>query len=528
MINRSIGAAIQSTDTDTRTVTVRLLEWNEPRDVTDADRVQYREQWSPGSLTLPDDVHVKDEHGGEIIGRAIPASYNDDGTGPTLDLVLANTSRGLDTLALIDAGVIRAVSIEAQPIEPPATFKPAAGELVTRTAAVVHGVAFAFRPALSAPVLAVRELSPEHVESENMTEHDNAPADNPADLAVTAGELSRSLDELRDDMERAIVARSNDNDTAGVHPASEFRSIGDYALAAFDNPEIVRALADQITTNNPGVVPPAWLNEIAGIITQGRPLIESIGSAPLPSTGMQVNYPYYDGDLSSLIGEQSAEKTEITSARVDIKSGNAPVKTYAGGSDVSYQLIRRSGPDYTTAYLRILMNAYAVVTDAAASTALETVAVASGATFDPATGDLAGLAAALFTASDEVDTATGVPATCALAAPDVFLTIGGLSVAASSVYGVQNVAGTGAASTLSVNVSGLPVIKCKGLTAGSLIVTNREASTWYDDGPMTVSAPDVAKLGENMAGWGMGTYTAPIPNGIRSIGAGGATRSRKV
>jgi len=514
-------STVVSVDTETRRATVRLCRWNEPRDVSDSPggRV-YREAYPPGSLDLAANVQVVNRHGGDLIGRADPATFTDTDDGPTVELVLARTAAGNDTLALIDAGVIRSVSMELEPLA-----HRDAGGVVWRERSRLHGIAFAFRPAHDAPILATRE-------QENPTMTDTTDVDTLTREQVDemlAGMVTReAFDTALDEVRRDALVDTRRGDTG--HPASRFRSLVDFAdhlftaePASVEN--LTRALADQITTNNPGVIPPAWLTSVAGIIDAARPTITAFGTGTLPAAGMEVDWPYFAGDLTTLVGPQLVEKTPIVSVRVDLLKGSEPIVTYAGGSDLSYQLIRRSSPAYRDAYLRIMMSAYAVVTNNAAADAATAAAVASAATWAPTTGDLAGLATALFTASVEVQTATGAPASFALAASDVFIKAGGLAVVAAASYGNLNVAGTADGGSLVVNVGGIAVIHDPSLAAGTLIVSNGTAADWFEDGPFTVTAEDVEKLGQNVAVWGMGAFAAFLPNGIRLVGAGGVATS---
>ena len=497
-------------DDDTRTVTVQLCQWDETRTVSDADGLPYRERFAHGSVHLADTgVHVVDHHNGTLIGRALPDTFRDGDSGPVVDLAVANTAAGSDTLELLRSGVVDSVSVEYDPAE---TSEGADGVLV-RERAVVHGIAFAFRPAHTAPVLATRERQPT-MTTETTTEVDAAPQ--VIAEAVTPELLERSIDELRRDL-----LTTSDDGTDASGPLAKFRSLGEYALHLAENRDVDqllhRALADQITSNNAGVVPPAWVQTVKGVFDLGRPAITAAGIQPIPSSGMEVDWPYFDGDLSALVEEQTTQKSAITSVRVDLKKGSADLKTYAGGSDIAYQLIRRSSPSYREAYMRIMANAYAAVTDTVFATAVDTASTASAATWDPATGDGVALHKALFAASIEVETATGIPATYVLAASDVFPAVGGQVVPAQ--YGTVNTPGTGAASTLTVNVSGLPVVHARGLPSGSLIVSNGEAAAWAEDGPFTVAADDIEKLGQDVAVWGMGAAVLALPDGIRKIGA---------
>lgn len=492
------AAQVAELDTSTRTVVVQLCAWNEPRPVADAGH-HYREAWAPGSLHLAERTHVVSEHGGDLIGRA--GDLKDTTDGPTVQLHIAHTRAGDDALALIDAGVVDAVSMEFLP-DPDGEIVD--GDLVTRTAATVHGVAFAFRPAHTAPILQ-RDETP-------------MPAPMPDTLTLTAPasadvELRAELAELA-----AQVATLDRTAPSGVvrHRAAEFSSLGEYWTARRDDPSVpgnllMRVLADQITTNNPGVVPPAWLSEVFGIVDAGRPVVTAFGVRPLPDSGMEVNWPYFDGDLSALVLAQATQKTAITSVRVDIKKGTEALETFAGGSDISYQLLRRSSPSYRDAYVRIMLAAYAATTDAAASAAALTAA-ATGPAADIADAD--SVRAALFAASSMVQVATGSPASFGLASTDVFGALGGNSGLYPAPYGTNNASGTADAASLTINVSGLPIIHAPYLTGPNLIVSNRQAGGWLEDGPMTAQAEDVEKLGQNVAVWGMGTFAAFLPLGI--------------
>jgi hypothetical protein len=511
-------APIVAHDVESRTVTVQLCRWNDPRTVNDPDGSSYREQYPPGSIELADNVHVADRHLGALIGRADPGTFQADDPGPTVDVTVARTAAGNDLMALVDAGVIRSVSMELEPVD----ARRERDGVITRTRSIVHGLAFAFRPAHDAPILAIRE------QGETMPITDTPTLDPPdvdmpvANLEMITPEvLNRELDLLRRDL---IVAATVDTG----HPLARFRSL-DAAVDAGYRDDTVRellhrALVDQITTNNPGVIPPAWVSTVFGIVDRGRPLVSAFGVDSPGESGLEVNWPYFDGDLTTLVGVQATEKTGITTVRVDLKKGSEDLVTYAGGSDISYQLIRRSSPSYRDAYIRIMYAAYAAVTDKAAATA---ITAGQTVTWNPATdttGDA--LRAALFEASVLVQAATGSPAEFAVVATDLFVALGGKPNLFPSMYGTANVSGTADASSLSVNVSGIRVIHDPYLGDGEGYVSNSQAASWYEDGPFTVTAEDVEKLGQNVAVWGLGAFGIHLPMGIVGLDDGVAVAAR--
>jgi hypothetical protein len=293
------------------------------------------------------------------------------------------------------------------------------------------------------------------------------------------------------------------------------------ALAAF-------VLVDQITTNNAGVIPPGWLQDVKGIVDWNARAISALGGpASLPDAGMDVTWPYYNGTLSSLIGQQLTQKAEITSARVDLLKGSSNLRTYAGGSDVSWQLLLRSSPTYRERYLQILTAAYNVVTDAAfvgapaggtgligmakaATTEIVLDLVLAGTTADA-------IRAAIFDASVTVEDITGQPASVILAATDVFKAFGGKAGLVPTSYNPSNASGTADAASLKVEISGLPVVRVPSLPNGYAVVTNPTAARWHGTGPQFAQADEVSKLGTDMAVWGMGTDAVYLPKGVVRI-----------
>lgn len=502
-------APVTGADPATRTVSARFVRYNEARDVVDTGpdgrHHRYAETHAPGSIVAAPRMYVRDSHDGALVGHV--AATRDEPDGYYGDLTIADTAAGRDLLALVDAGTVGAVSME---FGPDGEVWNAGRTAVTRTRSHLFGVAFAFRPAHDAPILAVRDLPATAVAAT-----DDPPIPTPT---VTVAPGTDDVDTLRRDL-MALADRVTSS-TPAAHPLARFRSLDAYLEAVWADPQLAglmaRALADQVTTDNPGLIPPGWLQTIVGIVDRGRPAVSALGGQRgLPDAGMDINWPYYDGDLSTIVATQAVEKTPIASVKVSFKRGTVPLETFAGGSDISYQLLRRSSPSYREGYMRVLSAAYSLRTEYEFEQA-----VATGATghveYDPAAADPNGevFRAALFAASSAVRTATGAPASVALVSSDQFLRLGGIGGLVPSAYGTQNVSGTAQASTLTINVSGLPVIEAPYLPATTIIVTNDQAAAWHGDGPFVITAEDIEKLGQNVAIWGMGASAVYVPAGL--------------
>ncbi len=510
----------------------RLVPWDTPATVADDDGRRYRESFAAGGLQPPTGEVIPVYAGhryvrgqltrGPLVGRVDDVENRTDGLYGRV--VLADVAAAAELRALART-VGATFSVEFTDTAEPA-------EEVIRTAAQMTGLAVLTAPYRGAypgaTVTEVRAAPTTPAGDDEDEDEDEDQGDDGTDPPVegTEGQPPAARAAIRREVERLIGRAAHPRTT---HPLARYSNVYDLMCAAraASSNELAqqfaeayhahhaRALADQITADNPGVVPPGWLTEVFGIIDMGRPVINAIGTRPLPASGMEVDWPYYDGDLYTLVGVQSAQKTEIISAEVSLLKGSAALVTYAGGSDISWQLIRRSQPSYRETYLRILQAAYGAVTDRAASTAVSAVTGGS-VDWDPAGSDPDGsiLRGAIFSASVKVQQATGQPASFVLAAPDVFVLFGAMPGLVPSPYGTQNVAGTATASSLDVNVSGLRVVLAPDLPAGTMIVSNRLACSWFEDGPFVVSAPEVAKLGEDVAIWSMSTFAAFVPQGI--------------
>jgi uncharacterized protein len=518
LLTRELGGELEVRSESERIVDVRLLRWGEV-----AETPQGRESFVRGAFrgTVPADVTLEaiGPHGAQpgvrLTGRGVSLEDRDD--GPYASFRVSRTRDGDELLELARDGVYSRASVVFEPAE--GGTRMTRDGVLERTRARLARVGLVERGAYaSASVLGVRSATVN--ETPNPTpdpEPEPEPTPTPPGTRVEVLARSAAIDELRDEMlgrMTVLEARGGVGSSVGG-PLARFATLGAYLDASYDDPLLARVLADQLSSDNPGVIPPSWASDIAGILGFARPaVIATGGPAPLGDSGMELDWPYLDPalDLNTVVAKQAAEKTQIASVKVKILKGSQPIDTYAGGSDVSYQTLRRSRPSYREAYVRILSIAYARVTEAAYEAQLLAVAGSSLVLTATATADQ--VRGFLFAASAIVADVTGAPATVDLVSPTEFARLGGLANLWPAAYGTANVAGTAQASTLSINVSGLPIVRAPFLPGNTHLVLNGEAARWHEDGPFPISAEDVAKLGQNVAVWGMGTGATTAPKAI--------------
>jgi HK97 family phage prohead protease len=432
----------------------------------------------------------------EPIGVITAASNEPDGLYIDFDVV--NTSLGRDAATLMRTGSSRGLSVGFAPLESKRTQGKNA---IVYTKAALAEVSLTHQPAYSsAGVGSIRE---DHMSVE--TVEDAAPA------VVADIQAREAIDELRREVQSvAHVAEP-------AHPLAQFRSYGEYSKAVLEGFES-RALFDQVTGDNPGVMPPIWLQQVRGIIDLGRPVITGVGGPQSAGTvGLDINWPYSDNVLTDIVEAQANEKDEVNSVQISILKGTASLGTYAAGSDISYQLLQRSQPSYLDAHNRIMAASYSTVTDRKFTADIWNQG--SGTVTYDLSADTTGAVfrAAVFEASMECEDATGVPATIVYASTALMIEIGGWESFYPAPYSVQNVSGVATASTLQVNVSGLRVVRAKwldGAAARHAIVTNGESARWIEDGPRLANAENVGQLGRDIAIYGYGVTAAYLPAGI--------------
>lgn len=428
------------------------------------------------------------------VGIITGAENRDDGL--YIDFEIANTTLGRDAATLARMGASRGLSVGFQPIK--SAWAKTRDKVQHETARLLEVSLTPYPAYATAGVSDIRE------EGETMSESmDTAPEVQ----ASVDSEAREQIAQIRENIS-SIEAKAFSSEP--VHPLAQYRSFGEYSKAVLNGETEVRALVDQITSNNPGVMPPNWMQEVKNIVDLGRPGVTAFGTESAGDSGLEFAWPYYAGDLSAIVAAQAAEKNELNSVQVDISKGTATLATYGAASDISYQLLQRSSPSYLDAHNRIMAASYALVTDNVFVDAIVAASTPQEYVFASDT-DGSAFRSGVFQASVAVETATGRPAEFVLVASNVFNAIGGWSTFFPLPYGVQNVSGVATAGTLGVQVSGLPVIHDRNLAAGSIIVSNSGAASWIEDGPNLASAENVGKIGRDVAIYGYGvtaTYNA--------------------
>lgn len=502
-LTRAAADAVAVQEGEGRTVELRIVPYGVTAQTADGP-----EAFARGAFKGTDATRVTIEaqrHGGPLVGRGVALEERDDAA--YLTARIAPTPAGDELLTLAREGVLQDASV----VFVPRTSKRRSDGVVERQSVELRRVAILERGAYpGAGVVAVREAADSEVQDVSDT----------VDIQPVVDRLAAVEAEVERVRAAAIVP------AADASPLNGVRSLGELMKrAATDQPELGRALADQIFDDLGNAFGwTTWLRSVVDLISFGRPSVTAFGTMPLPASGMNVQWPIVTGWVggaatSDVMGVQQSEKTEIVSARLSTSGGQAPIVTYAAGVDMSYQLIRRSDPAFLEIWSRNMVKAWAERTNAALQDAINV-----GHTHDQNDYDIAAdtdgseLVQRLFQASVDVETETGTPAQFVIAGTPAYKALAGMTRIVPAYSGnMNNAGGSQLANTLQVSVNGLPVIHDRYADGWTFFVSNREAAKWAEDGPFTVTAEDVAKLGQNIAVWGLGASVIMRPAGIVRI-----------
>ncbi len=269
-----------------------------------------------------------------------------------------------------------------------------------------------------------------------------------------------------------------------------------------------RALADEITTDVPGLVPEPIVGDVINIIDASRPIVSFLRSYGMPQYGSSFTRPKVK--QHTLSGVQSGQKQELPSRKFLVDPIQVNKVTMGGAIDVAFQVIDWTQPSALNAITDDLADQYAIQTEAAAAALIEAAAVTDNAAETIAIG-VGGVATAAEWIKGVAEAAGAVYAGCKrlptaiFVSPDMWATLIGLTdttgrpVVSASMP--TNSAGSGTTTTFAGSVLGMPMIVSPGLPVGTTIVGASSFAEVYEDrrGALRVVEP-------KLLGWEIAYY----------------------
>lgn len=455
------------------------------------DPIEYggiTERFARGSIT-PDDAigrpllwaHDRAEPIGHIVGA------DDTPVGLSVTAVVQPTARGRDAITLLRGGSLRGLSVGFQPVDQKNT--PTG---ITYTRAALAELSVTPLPAYAAAaVTATREEETPVAEGTVETRE--------VDLAP----ITERLDQLEARMAERRTERPR---TLGVREAFVLQ------LQQSAESRKLRALADVVSAGNAGVLPPAWSSEVVSYIDSMRYMVPRTGSLGFPATGHSISVPKIT--QHTLVGPRGAEKSEIPSRALTTGSDTYTASWYAGGVDVSLEVIWQSDPSVWALVVEDLMAQYAIVSDTAVTTGAETAATAGGAALD--TSSYGALVADLITTAELIRAETGVPGDTVAATTATFQAILGLVDADGrrilATSGGSNADGSAGLTSQSVGIGGIEVFHNPRATVD--LQYNTKSLRVAEKPPVTLTSDNVALMGRDVGVLGALIVAPLYPAGI--------------
>jgi phage head maturation protease len=382
-----------------REIAIRFMKWGEIGRTEEGLEV-----FEEGAFddSRPEDIVLRMEHEGPPVGSGI--SLERDKIGQIGVFRVAPTSRGDEALTLAKEGIYKGASPTFRRDNHVTVYERTSdGQRLARRKKVdTREVSMTWRPTYTGTaVLYARAQEEVPAVAEDFSPGPETPVPNAAGSFSAEQEIIEKMREFAsktdqaDLMERiSVLEQRTQADTGAAlpdpKPEAKAPKVGLWAQAALTlmdggslMPEMKRALADNISDDNPGFMPVVYSNDLIGIIDNTRPFMQTTRRIDMPDNGLQISYPRITQRPS--VAEQTTEKTEVSSRKITTDRITADVRTFAGAGDISIQLLRRSSPSFLTAFIELLGEQYAIVTEDAAVDALLAASPSAGTgTFDAA------------------------------------------------------------------------------------------------------------------------------------------------
>lgn len=274
------------------------------------------------------------------------------------------------------------------------------------------------------------------------------------------------------------------------------------------------ALANQTTADTPGLLPHEIIGAVINLIDASRPFITSIGGARALGGIPGKTFGRPTITQHTLVGPQTAEKTELPTQKMVIGEIPFTKGTYGGAVDVSRQDIDWTSPAAWDILIRDLADQYAIVTENAAADAFAAGAAGVNAV-TPVTPPLtlANLAPALYTAAGKVYASSKRLPDRIWLSTDLWGVVGPLL---DNQQSTQD-AGDSSLQSFSGNLYGVSRIVVPSFPASTLIVGWSGAYEVYEEVIGLLTAVEPSLLGVEVAYGGYIAHNYVAPAGVAQI-----------
>jgi len=430
----------------------------------------------------------------------------DDENGMYFVARISKTAAGNDALELAKDGVLDAVSVGAEPVE---YERDENGVLVV---AMARWIELSLVPLGAFPQARVTQVAAQKAEENNMSEIQTtanvetvaaeAPAPAPTAPVWAAAKIEREFP-LPTPGEYMAAMHIGGDTWRNVNAAYKQN-------IAKQRTSIQAALAQDLTTDTPGLLPTPVLGPVFEDLNFVRPVVSALGTRAMPNgNGKAFIRPTITQHTTAATQTEGAA---VSSQKMTIASNSVTRSTVAGGVFISQQDIDFTDPAALESILRDLAGQYLIKTDDIAADALVAGATASGSTWTVTANDPTSLINALYDAGREIQEDTNFTPTHMFASPDVWEKLGRQLDAdkrpvfgytsGASLIGTNTIGSARELSYLGTNVMGLELVVDNNFASGTLLVARASGFECYENvrGIMTKEDPEL--LGRNFTYYG--------------------------
>ena len=382
---------ITSADSESRTITGRVVTWNETG-ATSAGLTTFK----PESIATKNVKLLLEHDRTRPIGKVLSMTATEQGIDATFKI--AETTAGNDALVEAATGLRDGFSVGV---------KVNSHDFIDGVLVVAKGsldeVSLVSEPAIDSARVSSVAASQDGMDDDEDEDEDKeemkATDENsdPLDEETEETNPTTEGDEVSDTTETAPAETSVEASkhvpmayTAPRSPIVDKVSYLQYSLKASvlhdeDARQYVKA-ADNTTTTAPGMVPtPQSRTVINALANADRGMIDALSREALSATGMTFELPKVTAVPTVA---NIAENAAITESNLSATYISVPVNSFKGRAISTIELIDRSDPSYLTALLQNLEFAYAKVTDEFAVGTIAAAGQQTGVNANTATGFL--------------------------------------------------------------------------------------------------------------------------------------------
>jgi len=300
---------------------------------------------------------------------------------------------------------------------------------------------------------------------------------------------------------------------------SEFRSQGEFAKALVAGDNKAQEFARAASTSADAAVVAPWFGYINTLIANNRPTVSAFSRAPLPATGLTVEYSKIDSNTLA-VGQQDPENEALSFGNLTFETVSTPVKTYGGYTSFSRQYVERSQVNTLDQVFQGLALAYAGASNLSLVTAIAALDY-TGKIFDADGGTASSLAEGIANGAGYIFTNTGLRPEFILTGVDGYVKLAkvaagdGRPVLLADGAGVNNI-GTMNVTGLAGSVFGLPIIVDPAIGSGIVYMANSAAVITMESAgaPVRLTDGDITTLTDSVSVYGYMAIAVPREGAI--------------